>query len=145
MAGSASYTKDVSVYQDVKPDKIYNSTIAMKTQIIIKAGGRTFGGTLADSPTAGAFRAMLPLEISMTELNANEKFYRLSKNLPVNPAVPPIIQNGDLMLFGSNTLVLFYKTFSTTYSYTRIGRINDASGLAEVLGSDNKTIRFELP
>lgn len=32
------------------------------------------------------------------------------------------IFNGDLMLYGSTTVVLFYKNFNTIYSYTRFGK-----------------------
>jgi len=48
------------------------------------------------------------------------------------------------MLYGSNTLVLFYQTFSTSYNYSRIGRIANPAGLADALGLGNTTVKFEL-
>jgi len=78
----------------------------------------------------------------MRELNGNEKYFDLPNNLPTNASNPGTIQTGDLMLYGSNTLVLFYKTFSTSYNYTRLARI-DSPGLAAALGSGNATVKFE--
>jgi len=53
-------------------------------------------------------------------------------------------RNGDIMLYGSRTLVLFYETFSSSYSYTSIGIVNDVSRYASALGSGNVTVSFEL-
>jgi hypothetical protein len=80
----------------------------------------------------------------MSELNGNEKYFDLPNSLPANASNPGTIQSGDLMLYGSNTLVLFYKTFSTTYNYTRLARIDNPSGLATALGSENIMVKFEL-
>lgn len=112
------------------------------SKLKIKVGEKTFTATLSDNPTATAFKALLPLTLNMKELNNNEKYVDLSKNLPTNAAVPASIQSGDLMMYGSSTLVLFYKGFSTTYSYTKIGKIDDVSGLDSVLGSGSVSVTF---
>ncbi|WP_455595091.1 cyclophilin-like fold protein [Cloacibacillus porcorum] len=112
-------------------------------QIIISAGGRSFSATLYDNEAAGALAAMLPMRLEMSELNGNEKYCGLSHSLPVNPARPSGIHAGDLMLYGSDCLVLFYKSFSTTYSYTPLGRIDDPAGLAEALSGGKALVSFQ--
>ena len=89
------------------------------------------------NPLARAFAALLPLSIGMTELNGNEKFFTLPSALPTQEAVPRAIQAGDSMLDGSSTLVLFYESFSTTYSYTPLGRVDNPAGLKAALGTGN--------
>lgn len=118
------------------------NTDSMKLKITV--GSNVFTATLYNNETVTAFKAKLPMSINMTELNGNEKYVGFSGNLPGNASNPGTIQAGDLMLYGSNKLVLFYKTFSTPYSYTRLGLIDNPSGLAAALGSANVTVRFEL-
>lgn len=110
----------------------------------IKIKDHTFTATLYDNATANALKSILPVTVNMTDLNGNEKYFHFSTNLPVNASKPGTIHTGDLMLWGTNSLVLFYKTFSTSYSYTKIGRINEPTGLAAAVGSGNVTITFEL-
>lgn len=121
-----------------------NPNLMSGTKLIIKIGQKAFAATLLDNATVTAFKALLPLTIKMNELNNNEKFADLSKSLPTNASVPSSIQAGDLMMYGSRTLVLFYKGFSTTYSYTKIGKIDDVSGLVAALGSGDVKVSFEL-
>jgi hypothetical protein len=116
----------------------------MSTNIKIKIGDKYFTATFSDNATTKALMAMLPLTVSMTELNGNEKFFRLSKNLPTNTSNPGSIAIGDLMLWGSNTLVLFYKNFSTSYDYTRLGKIDNPTELAAALGAGNVIVTFEM-
>lgn len=87
---------------------------------------------------------MLPLTLHMTDLHANEKYSELARSLPVDASNPRTIHAGDVMLYGSTTLVLFYETFATSYSYTRIGKVDDISGLAGALGSGSIAVTFEL-
>lgn len=113
-------------------------------KIKIKVGEKTFTATILDNPTAKAFKALLPLTLNMEELNNNEKFAQLPKSVPTNASVPASIQSGDLVMYGSTTLVLFYKSFSTTYSYSKIGKIDDVEGLISVLGTGDAKVSFEL-
>ncbi len=105
-------------------------------------GERRFAITLTDNPAARAFVAQLPLTLDMSELNGNEKHGELPKALSVNASRPGTIRNGDLMLYGSNTLVVFYVTFNSSYSYTRLGRVDDPDGLSQALGPRDVRIAF---
>jgi hypothetical protein len=117
---------------------------SMGNSILIRIGDKVFAGSLADNATATAFKKLLPLSLTMTELNGNEKLARLPGTLPGQASTPPSIQTGDLMLYGPSTLVLFYKSFSTTYSYKKIGRIDDPASLEAALGAGNVAVTFEV-
>lgn len=116
----------------------------LNKRLKIRIGTKLFTATLVNNATATAFKARLPMTVSMNELNGNEKLYRLPTNLPTNASSPGSIRNGDLMIYGSNTLVLFYQSFATPYSYTQLGRITDTAGLAGAVGSASVTVTFEL-
>ena len=117
---------------------------SMGNKITIKIRDKVFAATLSDNATTTAFKKLLPLSVTMTELNGNEKLFRLPGTMPARASTPSSIQTGDLMLYGSNTLVLFYKSFLTTYSYTTIGRIDDPAGLEAAVGSGSVAVTFEL-
>ena len=105
-------------------------------------GDRRFAITLNDSETAHEFVAQLPLTLDMSELNGNEKHADLPTELPTNTSRPGTIREGDLMLYGTKTVVVFYATFSSSYSYTRLGRVDDATGLAKALGRAGARVTF---
>ena len=110
----------------------------------ITVNGEPFTATLANTESAHELAGLLPLTLRMDELNGNEKYAYLDQVLTTAAERPGTIQAGDLMLFGDDCLVLFYETFQTSYRYTRIGRIDDATGLAEAAGSGSVEVAWEL-
>lgn len=109
-------------------------------KINITINNKTFSATLEDNETAKYFIKRLPLNITMNELNGNEKYYYFNSSLPSNSIKIDRINLGDLMLYGNDCLVLFYDSFNTSYKYTRIGALDDASELKETLGKGNVNI-----
>ena len=109
--------------------------------ITISVNGKTFTATLDDNSTARAFAEKLPLDVDMNELHGNEKYVYLDADLPSKPERVGQIHAGDLMLFGSNCVVIFYADFATSYTYTRLGKI-DATDLAATLGNGNVHVTF---
>ena len=116
-----------------------------KNEISMKmiVGKYTFDVEYVDNNTAEAFKKMLPVTLKMEELNGNEKYCYIDSSLPTALSIPGTINAGDIMLFGSNGIVVFYETFKTSYSYTRIGKVKDTASLKKALGSGDVTIKFE--
>ncbi len=111
-------------------------------EVQVTAGNRKFTAVLYNNETVRAFMGKLPVTITMNELNGNEKYHYFSESLPTDSRKPGKIHTGDIMLYGSECLVLFYDDFSTSYSYTPLGRISSPDGLAEALGSGNVQVSF---
>ena len=94
---------------------------------------------LEDNETAKSFINLLPQEFNMSELNGNEKYIYINSSLPTNSSNPKHINSGDVMLYGDNCLVIFYKSFDTSYSYTKIGHIDNLGNL----GNGSISVKFE--
>jgi hypothetical protein len=117
-----------------------DSMITVKIQI----GSKIFTAKLFDNASSQALLAKMPITMTMSELNENEKYYNMPYKLPTNSQQMGSINAGDLMLYGSDCLVLFYKSFNTSYSYTRLGAIEDVSGLVNALGNGSVQVTFSL-
>lgn len=112
-------------------------------QRTLKINNQSFSIDLEDNETVQKFIELLPLTMDMQELNGNEKYYYMETSLPTNSENVGYIEAGDIMLFGDNCLVLFYKSFSTSYSYTRIGRMENVENLETYVGQQNITVTIE--
>lgn len=129
---------------DPEPDPNPNPDPDPDSRLLLTIGTASFTATLSDTAAANVFKELLPLTVRMDELNGNEKYCHLPDRLPTAASNPGAIHSGELMLFGSDCLVLFYESFRTSYSYTRIGRLDNPAGLAHALGSGSVTVKFEL-
>jgi hypothetical protein len=122
------------------------ATASMKqeeSRMWMTVGDRRFAITLSDNAAAAEFAAQLPLTLEMSELNGNEKHAELPKPLPADASRPGTIRNGDLLLYGTRTLVIFYSTFQSSHSYTRLGRVDDpSSDLPKALGPRDVRVVF---
>ena len=115
------------------------------TDIKVTVNGNVFDAKIYnDSPCAQQLLSKFPLTVTMNELNGNEKYYRFSESFQSNPENVESINSGDIMLYQSDYLVLFYETHNTSYTYTRIGYITDTTGLKEAVGTGNPTVTFEI-
>lgn len=126
-------------HDDVE-NRLFLEENEMKIEVVIH--DQVLEGVLENTDSARAFYQMLPLSLTMNELNGNEKYYYFSEDLPTQAYVPSVIQTGDLMLYGSDCLVLFYDSFQTSYRYTRLGKIN--GDVASLVGDGRVEVLFRI-
>ncbi len=113
-------------------------------KINVQVGNSVFTATLENNAAADAFVDMMesgPVEIQMSDYAGFEKVGPLGQSLPTGNS-QTTTQAGDIVLYQGNQIVVFYG--SNSWSYTRLGRIDDLSGWEEALGSGDVTITFSL-
>ena len=116
--------------------------IAGEEQYYIKINDKEFEFEFKDTEVANQIKSKLPFTVKMTNLNGNEVYYQFSESFTPNHKAVGTINMGDIYLYQSNYLVLFYKTFTTSYSYTEIGKLKDATGLDTIIGSSDIEIEW---
>ena len=116
-----------------------NNDLGVNNQMKVLIDKKGYTINLEDNETAKEFVNMLPLELNMNELNGNEKYVYLDRKLTVNPSNINKINAGDVMIYGNDCLVIFYKSFTSSYSYTKIGHIDNLPNL----GNDSISVKFK--
>ena len=128
---------------DTKSDTAQTESESEVNEMRLTVNGTEFNAEFLNTKAAEEFKAMLPLTLDMSELNGNEKYFYLDGRLTADSENVGKINSGDIMLYGSNCIVLFYESFSTPYSYTRIGKIKDPDGLKNAVGKGGVTVEFK--
>lgn len=133
IANNDKISKETNDITSIQGDKIMELLI----------NGQSYKVNLYDNSTVNQLLERLPMTLSMDDLHQNEKYHYLNESLPTNSESIGMIEAGDLMLFGSDCIVLFYETFTTSYQYTRIGHLENINELKEILGNKSVEITFQ--
>ncbi|MDO4554583.1 MAG: cyclophilin-like fold protein [Lachnospiraceae bacterium] len=114
----------------------------MKLQV--QVGENTFMATMENNTAVEALIAMMeeaPVVIEMSDYSGFEKVGSLGTSLPTSNK-QTTTSAGDIVLYNGNQIVIFYG--SNSWSYTRIGQIDDLTGWEDALGSGDVTVTFSI-
>lgn len=116
------------------------TTMKMNVQV----GNYTFTATLEENSAVQELVEMMqagPVTIHMSDYSGFEKVGPLGKSLTTSNSQTTTVA-GDIVLYNGNNIVMFYG--SNSWSYTRIGKIDDLTDWAAALGSGDITAVFTL-
>lgn|SRR5699024_7438277 len=115
---------------------------AMKMKI--EVNGSTFTATLADNAAADALVDWVeegPVTLELSDYAGFEKVGPLGRSLPASDS-QTTTHAGDIVLYQGDQIVLFYG--SNSWSYTRLGHIDDLTGWEDALGGGDVTVTLSL-
>lgn len=110
----------------------------------VKIGNSSFAATLEDNAATRELIEMMkssPITIDMSDYSGFEKVGSLGRSLTTDNH-QTTTHAGDIVLYNGDQIVMFYG--SNSWSYTRIGKIDDLSGWEEALGSGDITAEFSF-
>lgn len=161
---SSSISEDITESQNSEPaanDSEENTGIISETetvlqemeidmkdsnQIKISLGDAEFTVTLENNESAQALKEMLTngaITLSCSNYGGFEKVCRLGVTLPSNDTQITTTV-GDVMLYSSNQIVIFYA--SNSWAYTGLGRVDEEyiDRLEEILSGNDTEITLSL-
>ena len=125
---------------DIQNDGEENAVMNMKVQV----GDTIFSATLEENVAVSALVDMMresPVVLQMSDYSGFEKVGPLGTSLPADNS-QTTTHAGDIVLYNGNQIVIFYG--SNSWSYTRLGHIDDLTGWEEALGNGDVTVTFSL-
>ena len=126
------------------PDSAQEVTGMDETKFYLTIGDAVFTASPADNSGARALKELLSegdMTLKMSDYGGFEKVGPLGTSLPTEN-VQTTTQAGDIVLYRGNQIVLFYG--SNSWSYTRLGHVDDLTGWEEVLGSGDVSVTLSL-
>ena len=108
----------------------------------VQIGDYMFTATLEQNQAVNEFVEMMkegPVTIEMSDYSGFEKVGPLGKRLTTDNH-QTTTNEGDIVLYNGNQIVIFYG--SNSWSYTRIGKVDDLTNWKKALGSGDITAVF---
>ena len=136
--GEESPQAETEVTQE--PDEKEQTVMKMNVQI----GDHTFTATLEDNQAVAELAEMMeegPVTITLDDYGGFEKVGSLGRSLTASNSQTTTTA-GDIVLYNGNNIVMFYG--SNSWSYTRLGKIDDLTGWADALGRGSVTAVLTL-
>lgn len=115
-------------------------TEQMIKQIQVQVGAYNFTATLEDNQAAKELAAMLQdgsMELYLEDYAGFEKVGSLGKRLTRSDE-QTTTECGDIVLYNGSSIVMFYG--SNSWSYTRLGRIDNLTDWEKALGAGEVTV-----
>ena len=110
----------------------------------VQIGVYTFTATLEDNDAVRELTEMMqegPVTIHMSDYSGFEKVGPLGRSLTTSNSQTTTAA-GDIVLYNGNNIVMFYG--SNSWSYTRLGKIDDLTNWTAALGGGDITTIFTL-
>ena len=112
--------------------------------IKLKVNGHIFDVKLENNPATKELVKKLEsgnVCVNATDYGNFEKVGNLGFSLPANDENIKT-EPGDIVLYQKDQISVFYDSHS--WSYTKLGKIQNATDLKEILGSGNTTLEFSM-
>lgn len=109
-------------------------------KMIVNVNGTEFKATLENNSAAETLVSMIesnPLELDLRDYGGFEKVGSLGFSLP-SSNTQITTHSGDIVLYQENQIVMFYG--SNSWSYTKLGHIDDLRGWEDALGRGDVTV-----
>lgn len=143
--GTASSTQaEPPAGEETSNEESEEETNMQQNTFYVSVDGETFSATFADNSGAQALQDLLAdgdVTLELSDYGGFEKVGPLGQSLPTSNS-QTTTQAGDIVLYQGNQIVMFYG--SNSWSYTRLGKIDDLTGWQEALGSGDITATFSL-
>lgn len=146
LAAGASKTETVPEMEtaDAETDTRNGMEEGTVMNMNVQVGDAVFSATLEENEAVTAFVEMMregSVVIQMSDYSGFEKVGPLGTSLPASNS-QTTTHAGDIVLYNGNQIVIFYG--SNSWSYTRLGHIDDLTGWEEALGNGDVTVTFSL-